>query len=117
MHQLGGFQYMAALDINMGYYNIRLSPCSRVMTTIGTEFGTFKYKRLPMVMCALVDTFQAKVDKLIIDIEGVKTYIDDILVLIKEIFSNHKEQLKIIFSRLCATDLKVNYLQCSFGLK
>ena len=34
-----------------------------------------------MGMCASVDIFQANVDKLLGDIEGVKTYINDILFL------------------------------------
>ena len=42
-----------------------------------------------MGMCALGDIFQAKLDKLLGDIEGVKRYIDNILVLIKYIFSKH----------------------------
>ena len=37
-------------------------------------------------MYALVDIFQAKLDYLYVDIEGNKTYIDGILVLIKENF-------------------------------
>ena len=65
----------------MGYYNIRLSPVSQDMTTIVTEFGRFIYNRLPTGMCASEEIFQAKVDELISDIEGVKTYIGDILVL------------------------------------
>ena len=91
MQQLEGFQYKTALDINMGYYTIRLSPASQDMTTIVTEFGKFKYNRLPLDICASGDIFQAKVDKLLGDIEGVKTYIDDILVLNKERFYNHIE--------------------------
>ena len=44
-----------------------------------------------MGMYASVDIFQAKVDKLLGDIEGVKTYIGDILVLIKDSFEKHIE--------------------------
>ena len=51
------------------------------MMMIVTEFGKFRYNGLPMGMCDLGDIFQSKVDKLLVDIEGVKTYIDDILVL------------------------------------
>ena len=39
-----------------------------------------------MGMCASGGIFQAKVDELLGDIKGVKTYIDDILVLGKDIF-------------------------------
>ena len=42
-----------------------------------------------MGMCASGDIFQSEVDKLLGDIEGVKTYIDDILVLGKDRFEKH----------------------------
>ena len=70
-----------------------------------------------MDMCAYGDIFQSKVDELLVDIEGVKTYIDDILVLGKDVFENRIEQLRIIFGRLRASGLKVNVPKCSFGLK
>ena len=54
------------------------------MTTIVNKFGKFRYDCLSKGMCASGDIFQAKLDKLISDIEGVKTYIDDILVLSKD---------------------------------
>ena len=117
MHQLKGFQYGTELDINKGYYTIRLSPASQDMTTIVTEFGEFRYNLLPMGMCASGDIFLAKVDELLDDIESVKTYIDDILVLGKDSFENHIKQLIIIFGRMRATGLKVNAPKCSFGLK
>ena len=101
----------------MGYYTIKISLASQDMTTIVTEFGKFRYNRLPMGMCSSGDIFQSKVDKLISDIEGVKTYIDDILVLSKDCFRNHIEQLRIIFGRLHAAGLKFNAPKCSFWLK
>ena len=70
-----------------------------------------------MGMCPLGYIFQAKVDKLLSDIEGVKTYIGDILVLSKDQFRNHIEHLRMICVRLRAADLKVNAPKCIFGLK
>ena len=80
---------MAALYLNMGYYNIRISPDSRDMTTVVTEFGKFRYNRLPVGVGALGGILQAKLYDILGDIEGVKTYIDDILILIKDSFDNH----------------------------
>ena len=100
----------------MVYYTIRLSPASPDITTIVTEFGKFRYNSLPMGMCALVDIFQAKLYKLSGDIKGVKTYIGDILVLRKDCFINHMEQMRMIFGRLRTAGLKVNASKCSFGL-
>ena len=68
-------------------------------------------------MCASVNMFQDKVNNLLGDIEGVKKYIDDILVLIKDCVTKHIEQPRIIFGRLRAEGLKVNAPKWSFGLK
>ena len=48
------------------------------MTAIVTEFGKFRYNCLPMGMFTLGDIYQSKVDKILGNIEGVKTYINDI---------------------------------------
>ena len=96
---------------------MRLSSASQYMTTIVTELGKFRYNCLPMGMCASKDIFQAKLDELLGDIKGIKTYIDDILLLSKDSFENHIHQLRMIFSILCAAGLKVNAPKCTFGLK
>ena len=83
MHQLEGFQYAAALDLNIAYYTIRVSPTSYYMTNIYIEFGKSRYNGIPTGMWDLGDILQAKSDELIGDIEGVKTYINDIFVLSK----------------------------------
>ena len=101
----------------MGYYNIRLLPTSQDMTTFVTEFGKFKYNCPLMGMCASWDILKDKVDKMIGDTDGVKKYIDDILVLRKKSFYTHIEQPGIIFGRLSAVGLKVNAHKWSFGLK
>ena len=117
MQQLEGFQYATALDLNMRYYTIRLSPAIQDMRKIVTEFVKFKYNCLPVVMCTSGDIFQSKVDKLLGDIKGVKMYIDDLLVLAQDSFKKHIEKLRIIFGRLCTEGLKRNAPKCSFGLK
>ena len=118
MQQLEGFQYATtALDLNMGYYTIQLSPGSKDMTTIETEFGKFRYICLPMGMFVSGDIFQAKVNELLCDIKGVKAYIDDILVLCKGSFDDHMQQLRLCFSHFQQAGLKINAKKCSFGLK
>ena len=101
----------------MGYCTTRILPSSQDMTKIVTEFEKFKYNRLPMGMCASGDIFQAELDELLSDIKGVNIHIDDMIALIKDFFSNHIEQLRIIFFRLRAAGFKVDYPKCSFGLK
>ena len=59
------------------------------MCTIITEFGKYRYKRLPMGV--------AKIYDLLGDVEGTRAYIDDILVIKRGTFSEHLEQLEDIF--------------------
>ena len=117
IQQLEVFQYATALYLNMGYYTIRLYPDIQDITTIVTEFGKFRYNRLPMCMCAKGDILLVNVDQPLGDIEGVKIYIDDILALRKYCFRNHIEKLIMIFGRLRAAGLKVNAPKCIIGLK
>ena len=87
------------------------------MMTIVTEYVKFKCNCLPMGMCASGDIFQAKVDKILSDIEGAKTCINDIPVLSKDSFEKHIGQLIMIFGRLRAAGLNVIVPKCTFGLK
>ena len=67
-----------------------------------------------MGVCASGYILQSKVDEILGDIKGVKTYIDDIIVSINDRFENHIYQLIIILVRLRAAGLKVNTHKCSF---
>ena len=101
----------------MGYYTIRISSAIQDIATIVTKFWKFRYNCLTMGVCASGDIFQSKVDKLLGDVEGVKTYINDILVFCKDCFTIHMKQLDIIFGRFGDAGLKGYYLKCSLGLK
>ena len=70
-----------------------------------------------MGMCASRYIFQAKLDKLLGDIEGVKIDIDDILVLRRYFFKMYIYQWMTIFGRLRAAGLKDNAPKWSFSLK
>ena len=65
-----------------------------------------------MGICPSSDIFQSKLYDLLGDIERIKTYIDNILVLGKDNFYHPR----VIFVRLFAAVLKVNDPECRFGL-
>ena len=116
LQDMSGFTYATALDLSMGYYAIRLSPKSSDACTIVTEFGKFKYKRLPMGVSCAPDVFQAKINELLGDIEGICAYIDDLLLLSKGSWEDHLERLEEVLSRLKDKGLKVNPLKSFFGI-
>jgi hypothetical protein len=56
--KLEGFQYATTLDLNMGYYHIKLSPFSKRLCMIVMPFSKYEYQCLPMGLCNSPDIFQ-----------------------------------------------------------
>ena len=67
-----------------------------------------------MGMCTLGDIFQTKVEKIIIYIKGIKTYINDILVFSKESFYINIDKPIVIVARMRDEGLKSNEPRFSF---
>jgi hypothetical protein len=64
LQELEGFTYVMALDLNIGYYTIRLDPRAVEMFTIIFPWGKYSYQRLPMGYAGSADIFQAEMMKL-----------------------------------------------------
>jgi len=76
---LEGFQWATILDLNMGYYHIRLDPSSKELCTIVLPFDKYEYQAIPMGLCNSADIFQEKMSELMDGLAFVRTYIDDLL--------------------------------------
>jgi hypothetical protein len=48
LQEIKGFSYATALDLNMGYYTIRLDPDASKICMVIFPWGKYSYKRLPM---------------------------------------------------------------------
>jgi hypothetical protein len=83
LQELESFTYAAALDLNMGYYTIRLHPTVSEMCTIIFPWGKYSYKRLPMGFGSSADIFQAQIMDLVASLEFVQVYMDDLLIIIR----------------------------------
>ena len=60
--KLEGFQYDTSLDLNMGYYYIRLRKNTSNLCSIILLWGKYFYKRLPMVVTNFPDILQQKMN-------------------------------------------------------
>ena len=72
MQTLEGFTYATTLDLNMGYYTIKLDSDAQKVCTIVTPYGKYSYQRLPMGVMAAPDIFQSKMSDLIDGLEYVR---------------------------------------------
>ena len=58
--KLEGFQYATFLDLNMGYFHVKLDPQSKHLCTIVISQGKYEYQIVSMGLCNSPDIFQEK---------------------------------------------------------
>jgi hypothetical protein len=114
LQELEGFTYAMALDLNMGYYTIRLDPRVVEMFTIIFPWGKYSYLRLPMGFAGSADIFRAEMRDLIEALEYVRAYIDNLLVIIRGTLEDHLDKLREVLRRLHEAGLKVKAVKSHF---
>ncbi len=97
LQELEGFTYATSLDLNMGYYTIRLDPTAAEMCTNIFPWDKYSYLRLPMGFAGSADIFQAEMWNLMATLEYIRTYIDDLLVITKGCHDDHLDKLEQVF--------------------
>jgi len=112
--KLEGFQWATSLDLNMGYYHIELHPDSRALCTIVLPWGKYEYLKLPMGLCNSPDIFQEKMNELFAGFEYIRAYINDLLVLSKDSYTDHLNKLDTVLDRLNQAGLKINATKSFF---
>ena len=60
LQEMEGFSYATALDLNMGYYTIRLDPDAQRICTIILPWGKYSYMQLPIGISGSLDFFRRK---------------------------------------------------------
>eukprot|EP00957_Ditylum_brightwellii_P075986 5775747-Ditylum_brightwellii.AAC.1 len=110
-----GFTYAMSLDLNMGYYHIKISPKSSVLCTIVLPWGKYEYLKFPMGLCNSFDIFHEKMSKIFTDIKEVRAYTDDLLLITNGNWDSHLQKLDEVLDRLKWAGLKVNTQKSFFG--
>ncbi len=100
LQELEGFTYARALDLNMGYYTIRLDPAASKMCTIIFPWGKYSYKRLPMGFGGSANIFQAQMLDLMASLEYVQAHIDDLFTITRGILNDHLSKMETVLTRL-----------------
>jgi hypothetical protein len=114
LQELEGFTYATTLDLNMGYYTIRLDPTAHEMCTIIFPWGKYLYQRLPIGFARLAHIFQAEMGNLMATLEYIRVHIDDLLIITKSSHDDHLGKLEQVFIRLRNAGLKINVAKSFF---
>jgi hypothetical protein len=70
------------------------------LCTIIFSWGKYKYKCSPMSIKIALGVFQNVMSKLIQDMEYVKTYLDDLLILTHKSVNDHLTKLEMVLAEL-----------------
>ena len=77
--------------------------------------GKFEYQRLPIGLCNSPDIFQEYMGELMGDLEHVRAYIDDLLIITKSSYQDHLDKVNEVLQRLEKAGVKVNAVKSSFA--
>ena len=98
----------------MGYYTIRLDHDASKICTIIFPWGKYSYLGLPMGIAGSPEIFQAKMSELMVALEYVRTYLDDLLCITRASLDDHLQKLRQVLTRLREAGLKVNARKSKF---
>lgn len=114
--KLQGGREFSKLDLSQAFQQIGLDENSKVLLTISTHLGLFKYNRLTFGVACAPAKFQKIMDALLGGVEGCAVFQDDILISGKD-KKEHLENLEKVLFILKRAGLKLNYDKCIFFAK
>ena len=98
------------------FLQVALEEKSSYLTTIATPFGRYRYLRLPFGISFAPEVSHRIVTEAFSDIQGVHTYVDDILVS-STTRQEHDKRLHAVLQRCQELNLKLNRDKCMFEQK
>lgn len=118
LDKLGKCNYFSTLDLASGFYQIEMHKDSISKTAFNVENGHYEYLRMPMGLKNAPATFQKLMDHLLRDLQGkiCLVYMDDIIIFSTSL-QEHISNLKLVFSKLRDSNLKIQLDKSEFFKK
>ena len=77
---VGKSKVFSKIDLKDAYLQVPVDDESQKLLVIDTHKGLFKYKRLPFGLASSPAIFQIFISQLLMNIDGVVAFLDDILI-------------------------------------
>ncbi|XP_045534999.1 uncharacterized protein LOC123721191 [Papilio machaon] len=96
--RLQGATVFSKLDARSGFWMCEIDDASADLCTFGTPFGRYQFLRLPYGINCAPEVFHSKIRQILEDLEGVDSFVDDIVVWGVNI-EEHDRRLKALLDR------------------
>jgi hypothetical protein len=98
---LHGSKVYSTIDLEAGYYQLRVQKDDQRKTALLTHEGLFEFKVMPFGLVSAPSTFQRGINGVVSDLKNkcCQVYLDDLITYSQEMRS-HLEHLRDVFSRL-----------------
>ncbi|MEO0790884.1 MAG: reverse transcriptase family protein, partial [Bacteroidota bacterium] len=110
---VGQAKFITKIDLQKGYYQIGLTDNAKSISAFITPFVLFQYTVMPFGMINAPATFQGAINYTIQGLEGINSYLDDLLV-ISDTWEAHVERLKSLFGFLSDAGFTINLAKSTF---
>ena len=111
-----GATLFSKLDASQAFWQVSLDKDSTHLTTFNTPYGRYQYTQLPYGLCSAPEVFHRTMEQMFENIEGVRVYMDDILVWGAN-HKEHKERLDQVKARIIKYGLIMNWAKCELERK
>ena len=113
---LSGSRWYNTIDMAAGYWQIPMEPSHKKKTAFTTPTrGLFHFLVLPFGLCNSGATFERVMERVLGNLQWVKCicYLDDVIIF-GSTFDTTLSNLRAVFSRLKAANLKLKPSKCKF---
>ncbi|CAI6366913.1 unnamed protein product [Macrosiphum euphorbiae] len=101
------------LDLSGAYQQLELASSSKEYLTINTLKGLFRFTRLTFGVASAPAIFQSTMDQILLGLENVFCYLDDILIGEKTV-EKCRQKLDLVLDRLNNLNVSINVDKCKF---
>ncbi|ORD93876.1 TF29 [Enterospora canceri] len=112
---LHGRKVFSQIDLDKGFYQIRIRKEDRHKTGFVLPFGQYEYNRLPFGMANSPRSFQRAMDGMLRGLDCVRVFVDDVLIASSSL-DDHVRDVKLVLERLQGSGAKINFEKSHFGL-
>jgi hypothetical protein len=116
--QLGNSTWFTALDLQSGFWQIRMAPEDVKKTALITKTGLYEWMVMPFGLKNATSTFTRTMSEVFKDLGNkfLKVFVDD-LNIHSESWGEHLQHLDMVLCKLREVNLKLNPNKCCFAAK